>query len=71
MSELMKRTMQNITIASEVPNFASASASKVHQDLHQNYIRAPVLLLEEGRQLLARAVDTCPFSVWSLASSSP
>ncbi len=47
MSELMKRTMQNMTIASEVPNFASASASKVHQ----NYIRVPVLLLEEGRQL--------------------
>jgi hypothetical protein len=51
MSEPMKRTMQNITIASEVPNFASASASKVHQDLHQNYICVPVLLLEEGRQL--------------------
>jgi hypothetical protein len=26
----MKRTMKNITIASEVPNFASASASKLH-----------------------------------------
>jgi hypothetical protein len=49
MSELKERTMQNITIASEVPNFASAPASKVHQDLHQNYIRVPVLLLEEGR----------------------
>jgi hypothetical protein len=34
MSELMKRTMQNIKIASEVPNFASASASGSASKLH-------------------------------------